>query len=434
MLDPETSLTVRAYAKINWTLELLGQRPDGYHEVRTILQNVSVWDRITVTATPNPEVTVQCADPRVPTGPANLCHRAAILLQQAAAVPSGAQILIEKDIPLGAGMGGGSSDAAATLAALNRIWGIHWPLEKLTALAAQVGADVPFFLVGGTALGTGRGDQIQPLPGCQEVPLLLLEAPFELATATVYGQVQGFRADAGERTARLEELLRASRSWEEIVPLLINDLEEPAGRLCPEVRTRLSELRQADVLAAGMSGSGPTLFALLPEAGCSHFPPWSGGWRLRQASTVDRGWETEAESSPPPQEGVGSTPGGGPCPPHWTSIFSNLSLFLSSASILASRTERTASRTSFRACSRWSTASEPTNRESKRYRGQISQISFLASAISFTSLASFGRQGKSFYRGDPSPSANRIVNWACSSRAPTIWRRARAWGKNRCRL
>jgi 4-diphosphocytidyl-2-C-methyl-D-erythritol kinase len=296
MRNPEPSLTVRAYAKINWTLELLGRRADGYHEVRTILQNISLCDRITVTTTAGPDVIVQCPDPRVPAGPANLCHRAACLLQQAAAVPAGARIRLQKGIPVGAGLGGGSSDAAATLAALNRIWGLHWPLEQLTALAAQLGADVPFFLIGGTAVGTGRGDRIQALPGCPGIPLLLLEAPFELSTAAVYGQVQGFRADAGERTARLEELLRASRDRQGIAFLLINDLEEPACRLRPELRTRLAELRQAQVLAAGMSGSGPTLFALLPEAAppaASSSLPSAAGWRLRWAWTVDRGWEPD---------------------------------------------------------------------------------------------------------------------------------------------
>lgn len=297
MIDPPSPFTVRAYAKINWTLELLGRRPDGYHEVWTILQNVSVWDRLTIVATPSPDLVVQCADPSVPTGPANLCHRAAALLQATAGVPTGARILIEKGIPVGAGMGGGSSDAAATLVALNRIWRIDWPLEKLAVLAAQLGADVPFFLTGGTALGRGRGDRIQPLPALPTVPLLLAWAPFQLSTAAVYGQVRAFRADAGERTGRFEEFLKRAEGVEQMASLLINDLEEPAGRLRPELRTRLAELRQADVLGAGMSGSGPTLFALLNESGspaaCSCITHWSGGWRMQRTRTVDQGWELE---------------------------------------------------------------------------------------------------------------------------------------------
>src|SRR6266852_1766105 len=150
-----SSIQIQSYAKINWTLDVLFKRDDGYHELRTIYQTVSLHDTLTITETDGP-IEIDCDDPRVPCDETNLVFKAAALLREAAGTSKGARIEIEKRIPVAAGLGGGSSNAAATLLALIKLWQLEIDERELTHIAATLGSDVPFFLIGGTALGVGR--------------------------------------------------------------------------------------------------------------------------------------------------------------------------------------------------------------------------------------------------------------------------------------
>ena len=160
-------MVIHCYAKINLTLEILGKRADGFHEVRTVMQTVGLADRLEVSAAA--DLSFTCSDPALAT-PDNLVYRAARLLQAEYAVRTGAALRLEKRIPVAAGLGGGSSDAAATIVALNRLWNLQLSLTEQRRLAARLGSDVPFILTGGTALATGRGERITPLPPLPQLP------------------------------------------------------------------------------------------------------------------------------------------------------------------------------------------------------------------------------------------------------------------------
>ena len=156
-----TPLTALAYAKVNLTLEVLGRRDDGYHDVATVLQTVSLYDRLTFA--PDSEIRVECSISAL-SNPDNLAWRAAVALKEATGYAGGARITIEKGIPEAMGLGGGSSDAAATLVALNRLWGLGLTAADLEDVGRNLGADVPFLVGGGTAMGTGKGDYLKRLP------------------------------------------------------------------------------------------------------------------------------------------------------------------------------------------------------------------------------------------------------------------------------
>src|SRR5687767_6463238 len=155
-------MQIRSYAKINWTLDVMYRREDGYHELRTIYQTVSLHDTLTLAGIEG-GIDIACEDARVPCDESNLVYKAAVRLREAAGVRAGARVEIKKRIPVAAGMGGGSSNAAAALLGLERLWGVRLPERERFELAAGLGSDVPFFLLGGTALGVGRGEEVYPL-------------------------------------------------------------------------------------------------------------------------------------------------------------------------------------------------------------------------------------------------------------------------------
>ena len=184
-LGTARGLVVQTSAKVNLTLEVLRKREDGYHELATILQSVDLWDRLAVE--PADSLSLVTSDPALPTDEGNLVIRAAGLLRDAAGVESGARLRLDKRIPVAAGLGGGSSDAAAALWALNRMWGIRWPVKRLQELAERLGMDVPFFLGPSPALASGRGEVLHPLAMRQTIPLVVANPGVPLATREVYG-------------------------------------------------------------------------------------------------------------------------------------------------------------------------------------------------------------------------------------------------------
>lgn len=257
-------MVIFCYAKINLALEILGKRADGYHEVRTVMQTVGLADRLEVTAAE--KLTVTCSDPVLAT-PDNLVYRAGRLLQAEYGVRMGAALRLEKHIPVAAGLGGGSSDAAGTIVALNRLWDLQLSLSEQQRVAARLGSDVPFFLTGGTALATGRGEKITPLPPLPRHWVVLVMLPVALSTAAVYGSVVPSDYTSGVATADTV----AAAQHGALLPQTrwYNALARPARALAPEIKAAQATLLEAGALHAHVSGSGPTVFTACsgePEA------------------------------------------------------------------------------------------------------------------------------------------------------------------------
>jgi 4-diphosphocytidyl-2-C-methyl-D-erythritol kinase len=227
-----------AYAKINWALRVTGKRSDGYHDIETLFQTISLHDVLAIE--PADRLSLTCSDPMLPIDETNLVVRAA------RAIGVTARIHLEKRIPAGGGLGGGSSDAAAVLTAFDR---------KDPAIALSLGSDVPFFLLGGTAYATGRGDVLTPLPRVAPVPLLLLIPKERVLTAQAYGMLRRFSPPLGVERYRAmiaDDLLGHATE-------LINDFEEVVFAKFPHLRALKTRLYEAGAAWAGMSGSGSSL-------------------------------------------------------------------------------------------------------------------------------------------------------------------------------
>ena len=253
-------IIARAPAKVNLHLEVLFQREDGYHEIETIFQALDVYDTITVERTKGP-IHVTCEHPGVPQDRTNLCHRAAKLLRSRTGVKDGAAIHIDKTIPVAAGLGGGSSDAAATLVAVRHLWNVRMEDEELFALAARLGADVPFFLRGGVALGRGIGEELTPLNTSGRGVFLLVTPRLPISTVDVY---QGLRMGLTRHTPKVNlQTIKAllsrfpDRQWPGF-----NRLADFVFPTYPQLRRLHLELLETRPRLAMLSGSGPTVFAV----------------------------------------------------------------------------------------------------------------------------------------------------------------------------
>jgi 4-diphosphocytidyl-2-C-methyl-D-erythritol kinase len=246
----------RAHAKINLTLEVLGKRGDGYHEIRSVMRTLALHDEIELL--PAPAIELHCNVPEL-ASVHNLAFRAAALLRAEARVRAGARITIAKAIPVAAGLGGGSSDAGTVLRALNQFWGAGLEQPMLEALAARLGSDVPFFLTGGTSVASGRGETIMPLESQPDCPVLLVNPGFALATADVYQALAPEGYSQGGATAAFANLPPGTgpARWP-----LANDLQPVSARLRPIITDILRVLHQAGAIQAMMCGSGPTCFGL----------------------------------------------------------------------------------------------------------------------------------------------------------------------------
>jgi 4-diphosphocytidyl-2-C-methyl-D-erythritol kinase len=251
-------LELSAAAKVNLALEVLRRRPDGYHEIATVMQTVDLSDRLVLEDSDALEI--RTGAPGVPTDERNLAYRAAAALRDAAGISRGARITLDKRIPVAAGLGGGSTDAAAALMGLNRLWGLRWPAAGLEELAVSLGMDVPFFLRGGAALATGRGEQLAPL-GSMALGLVLVNPRFAVSTAEMYGRVTPAMYSDGAR-ARVAAGALATHQPGRVARSLYNGLEAAARTLHPQIGQMQAALVAAGALGATMSGSGPTVFGV----------------------------------------------------------------------------------------------------------------------------------------------------------------------------
>jgi 4-diphosphocytidyl-2-C-methyl-D-erythritol kinase len=266
------AVVARAPAKVNVHLAVGPLRPDGFHELRTVYLAVSLFD--TVTARPGDglslTITGEGADV-VPTDRHNLVWRAAELLADSAGIPADADLAIAKSIPAAAGLAGGSADAAAALVALDALWGTRADRTDLAELAAQLGSDVPFSLLGGVALGSGRGEELSPVLARARSHWVLGIAGEGLSTPAVYAELDRLRADGrvpdGSELEPTEPVISALRSGppSALAAALVNDLQAPALALRPELRRALTAATDAGASGALLSGSGPTVAALAED-------------------------------------------------------------------------------------------------------------------------------------------------------------------------
>jgi 4-diphosphocytidyl-2-C-methyl-D-erythritol kinase len=249
---------LNAAAKVNLTLEVLGRRNDGYHEIVTVMQAVDLSDRLVLEDAEVLELRTAASD--VPTDGTNLALKAAATLRERAGTSRGARITLEKKIPVAAGLGGGSTDAAATLIGLNRLWGLRWSTAQLGEVAVTLGMDVPFFLRGGAALGTGRGEQLEPLSSCA-LALVLVNPGVAASTAEIYSGVLPSMYSDGGRARTMAAALR-SRQPTRVAGTLGNTLERVATSRYQDVAQIEAALLAAGALGAAMSGSGLTVFGV----------------------------------------------------------------------------------------------------------------------------------------------------------------------------
>jgi len=251
-------LVVRAPAKINWTLRVLGRREDGYHEIESLVLAVTLYDELAFSPRGDGRFVLTCDDPGLPTDDGNLICRAAAVMASEVSGQVGLNCRLTKRIPVGGGLGGGSSDGAAALMALNRLWSLDWPKERLMAAAARLGSDVPFFMAGGPAVIRGRGERVEPARLAWHGWIVLMLPDLAVSTAEVYRAWRAEQTAAAVREAAIGNgPVPPAVGW---MKRAYNMLEQPAMAVCPAVGKLMA--RAAELLGrpVRMSGSGSTLF------------------------------------------------------------------------------------------------------------------------------------------------------------------------------
>ena len=276
------TITVTAPAKVNLHLEVLGIRPDGFHELAMVMQSIDLADRLSFRTTADAELTLSCDDPSLSLADDNLVIKAAQLLRRRSGFSElGAAIHLEKRIPIGAGLAGGSSDGAAALVGLNALWGLGHTATDLERFAAELGSDMPFCVAGGSQLCFGRGELLEPLPSVDEpLAVLLVKDPgVSVSTPWAYRRCRELRGDRylqGEDSFEQRRQVLRGMAWTQPIraaepPPLRNDLQSVVAPETPAVQAALRLLSSLEgTLAVAMSGSGPSCFALFADpASCA---------------------------------------------------------------------------------------------------------------------------------------------------------------------
>jgi 4-diphosphocytidyl-2-C-methyl-D-erythritol kinase len=278
-----TALTLSAPAKINYLLDVIGKRPEGYHDLRMIMQRVNLCDEITLSLTDTPDIAVTCNSDNAPDGPDNIAWKAARVMLDRAGSTGGVTIHISKNIPVAAGLGGGSSDAATVLMGMNRLLNTNLTQQELMRIGTTLGADVPFFIFEKPALAEGIGDRLTLLPDMPKCWILLVNPGVHVSTGWVYRSLQL------TNRKELNKLPRFFSSVEQLVSIMSNDLESvtiPAFPIIADIKSRLLDL---GAVGSMMSGSGSTVFGVFRDFGSAE--------TARREITRDTGWfATTAET------------------------------------------------------------------------------------------------------------------------------------------
>jgi 4-diphosphocytidyl-2-C-methyl-D-erythritol kinase len=274
-IDTSRPLLLNAYAKINLTLDVFSKRADGYHDIASVMQTINLSDTLQFTRTDTPGITFTCDAPEaldVPTDATNLVVRAAQAVLDAAnaagkTLTGGVAIHLIKRIPSQAGLGGGSSDAATALRGVNTVLNLKLDGAQLKTLAAQLGSDVPFFLVGGTAVARGRGEKITPLPDTRGFSLVIVKPDESVSTGWAYNELDAIPDRQSHRaTKRMEEALR-NDDQDRVIAFQSNDFELPIFQHHPKLAWLHDELMMSGCVAAHLCGSGSALYGIRPNIG-----------------------------------------------------------------------------------------------------------------------------------------------------------------------
>jgi len=286
------SITLPAFAKINWSLRVLGRRSDGYHEIDTVFQTISLHDTISFMPTEKNEIVLSCDDRSLPSDDRNLVWRAAAALRVRCAIQKGARIRLEKRVPTHAGLGGGSSDAAVTLLGLAYLWNLTITESELMELAAGLGADVPVFLYGGAARGAGTGTEIAALGDAADKFLLVLKPNANISTSKAYQALNAAALTTSDAKTILSTSQRSRFSDSFGSEALLNDFEAVVLQLEPEIERAKVALLRAGAQSALLAGSGAAVFGVFDNKDAQERAiqniELETGWRVFPCSTVGR--------------------------------------------------------------------------------------------------------------------------------------------------
>ncbi len=279
LVDDSTPAVQRfAPGKVNLTLAVLGTRPDGYHEIESWAKQIDLRDRLMFRRSSEPGLEVSGLIVGVPDDHQNLVWRAGERVAEAAGRPLDVEIRLEKYLPAGAGLGGGSSDAAATLLGLNELWGLDWSSDKLYEIAGQLGSDVPMFISGSSMILRGRGERVDLLDDTSRFYLVLIIPPYSLSTARVYARCRELGITARERVRPWEMGITESRR---LAPLLFNDLEAAAFSCEPQLAQLHREVDGLDDRPVRLTGSGSSLFSIFDSV------KEANAWARQARSKID---------------------------------------------------------------------------------------------------------------------------------------------------
>lgn len=254
----------KAPAKINLSLDVLHKRSDGYHEVEMVMTMVDLADRIEMQELSRDTIIISSQAGYIPLDEKNLAFQAARLIKDRYDVKQGVYIHLDKQIPVAAGLAGGSSDAAATLRGLNRLWNLNIPMEDLQVLGAELGSDVPFCVTGGTAVARGRGEKLEPIVSPPQCWVVLAKPPINVSTSEIYGKLNAREIRHHPSTEGVLNAIREKR-FDQLCGSLGNVLEEVTLDLYPEVRHLKQCMQRLGADGVLMSGSGPTVFGLVSK-------------------------------------------------------------------------------------------------------------------------------------------------------------------------
>jgi 4-diphosphocytidyl-2-C-methyl-D-erythritol kinase len=291
-----SDFSLPSFAKINWYLRVLGKRPDGYHEIRTILQTITLHDRIHFTSSDESEIVLTCDNPAIPTDETNLIVRAAERLRELSGTNRGARISLTKRIPVGAGLGGGSSNAAVALLGLNRLWQTNVSIADLAVIAAELGADVPFFLVGGSVGAEGIGTTLTKLPDQPKRHLIVVTPNVEVSTAEAYKALSSsaLTTSKGETilaVSRTESFFHDSYLWDPVHGTA-NDFERVIFDIEPEIKRAREVLEKVGARGVLLAGSGSSVFGIFNDQKAQEqayqMIEVEEGWQVFRCATMSR--------------------------------------------------------------------------------------------------------------------------------------------------
>lgn len=292
IVNTNKSIKLPSFAKINWTLQVLGKRPDAFHEIFTVLQTVSLHDELTLVSRDDGQLRVSCNDPSVPLDQANLVWRAASALRERTGVSRGVDLVLHKQIPAQAGLGGGSSNAAITLFGLNWLWDCGLGTEDLLAIAGTIGSDVPFFLIGGTALAEGKGTKLEGFPDVPETHLIIVLPNARVSTKEAYRLLNRPSLTTLNSTSILARSFAASDLTDRAQWPLKNDFEDVIFEIEPELKRAKQALLDSGARGALLAGSGSSVFGIFADEPSRQRAlgeiEIETGWRVFSCTTISR--------------------------------------------------------------------------------------------------------------------------------------------------